>query len=81
MSSPIRDGVIDGAASARLDARLAEQVGWIRQAAGPRFEALELSVVASMLVTDDRRRDAQSSRKVAAGTVSQPTPCSKCRRC
>ncbi len=59
MSSPIRDGVIDGAASARLEARLAEQVGWIRQAAGPRFEALELSVVASMLVTDDRRRDAQ----------------------
>ena len=59
MGSPIRDGVIDGDPGARMEARMAEQVGWIRQAAGPRFEALELSVVASMLVTNDRRRDAQ----------------------
>jgi probable F420-dependent oxidoreductase len=59
MSSPIRDGAIDGAASVRLEARMAEQVDWIRQAAGPRFEALELSVVASMLATDDRRRGAE----------------------
>jgi hypothetical protein len=38
---------------------MAEQVDWIRLAAGPRFEALELSVVASLLVTNDRLRDAQ----------------------
>ena len=60
MGSPIRDGVIDGDPSARMEARMAEQVDWIRQAAGPRFEALELSVVASMLVSDDRRRHAQA---------------------
>ncbi len=59
MGSPIRNGVISGNPSARLEARMAEQVGWIRQAAGPRFDVLELSVVASILVTDNRRRDAR----------------------
>jgi probable F420-dependent oxidoreductase len=59
MASPIRNGVIDSDPSARLEARMAEKVGWIRHAAGPRFEALELSVLASMLVTNDRRRDAR----------------------
>jgi probable F420-dependent oxidoreductase len=59
MASPIRGGVIAADPSARIEARMVEQADWIRQAAGPRFEALELSVVASMLVSDDRRRDAQ----------------------
>ena len=58
MASPIRDRVIAGDPSARTEARMAEQVDLIRQAAGPRFEAMELSVVASLWVTDDRRRDA-----------------------
>jgi probable F420-dependent oxidoreductase len=58
MSSPIRDGAIDSDPSARLEARMADQVDWIRQAAGPRFETIELSVVASLIVTDDRLRGA-----------------------
>jgi hypothetical protein len=47
MSSPIRDGAIDPDPGARGEARMAEQVGWIRQAAGPHFDTLDLSVVAS----------------------------------
>jgi probable F420-dependent oxidoreductase len=59
MPSPIRDGVIAADPSARTEAHMAEQVDCIRRAAGPRFEAIELSAVASLLVTGDRRRDAQ----------------------
>jgi probable F420-dependent oxidoreductase len=59
MSSPIRDGAIDADPAARGEGRMAEQVGWIRQAAGPRFDSLELSVVASLTVTDDRGRGAR----------------------
>jgi probable F420-dependent oxidoreductase len=59
MSSPIRDGVIARDSNARGETRMAEQVGWIRQAAGPRFDKLELSVVASLTVTDDRQRGAR----------------------
>ena len=37
---------------------MADQVDRIRQAAGTRFETIELSVVASLMVTDDRLRGA-----------------------
>jgi alkanesulfonate monooxygenase SsuD/methylene tetrahydromethanopterin reductase-like flavin-dependent oxidoreductase (luciferase family) len=59
MSSPIRGGAIDSDPSARPEERIVQQVEWIRRAAGARFQSLELSVVASLLVTDDRRRGAR----------------------
>ena len=39
-----------------------QQIGWIREAAGPRFEDLEIQVLAStLIVTDDRRRAAEET--------------------
>jgi probable F420-dependent oxidoreductase len=40
-------------------AAVVEQVGWVRAAAGDRFETLELHVLASVCVADDRRRGAE----------------------
>lgn len=40
-------------------AAVAEQVGWVRAAAGDRFAALELHVLASLCVAQDRRQGAE----------------------
>lgn len=40
---------------ARMAGRVAEQVAWVREGAGARFPALELSLVATVIVTDRRR--------------------------
>jgi alkanesulfonate monooxygenase SsuD/methylene tetrahydromethanopterin reductase-like flavin-dependent oxidoreductase (luciferase family) len=81
MSSPIRDGAIDPDPGARGEARMAEQVGWIRQAAGPRFDTLDMSVVASLMVTDDRQRGAREFAERRGGAASQPAQCSIRQRC
>ena len=42
--------------------RTAEKIGWVREAAGARFDALELGMLAGeLLVTDDRRGAARES--------------------
>jgi probable F420-dependent oxidoreductase len=52
------DGTVD--ASERTEAALAQKVEWVRQAAGERFEALELNLLVSLVaITDDRRRTAE----------------------
>jgi len=38
---------------------IAEKIGWIRQEAGARFDELELSIVSSVIVTDNRREAAE----------------------
>jgi probable F420-dependent oxidoreductase len=40
-------------------AAVAEQVGWVRAAAGDRFGALELHVLATLCVAEDRRKGAE----------------------
>ncbi|MGI8475919.1 MAG: TIGR03621 family F420-dependent LLM class oxidoreductase [Thermomicrobiales bacterium] len=39
----------------RRSASVARKIGWIREGAGPRFADIELSLVADLVVTDDRR--------------------------
>ena len=52
------DGTVD--AWERTDAALAQKVEWVRQAAGERFDALELNLLVSLVaVTDDRRQAAE----------------------
>jgi probable F420-dependent oxidoreductase len=40
---------------ARMAARVAEQVAWVREGAGARFGEIELSTVATLIITDQRR--------------------------
>lgn len=40
---------------ARMADRVAEQVAWVREGAGPRFAEIELSTVATLIITDQRR--------------------------
>ena len=45
--------------SERTEAALAQKVEWVRQAAGARFDALELNLLVSLVaITDDRRKTA-----------------------
>lgn len=66
-----KDGVVD-AASYLLPA-LEEQLGWVREAAGPRFADLELFIynswtVGTPMITDHGRREAEEQ---AAGVRSR----------
>ena len=54
--------------------RTAEKVGWVREAAGARFDAIELNMLANeLIVTDDRRgatRESLTRRKLPADEAS-----------
>jgi alkanesulfonate monooxygenase SsuD/methylene tetrahydromethanopterin reductase-like flavin-dependent oxidoreductase (luciferase family) len=45
--------------SGLLAETIAEKIGWIRREAGPRFGDIELSIVTSVVVADDRRAAAE----------------------
>ena len=45
--------------SGLLPETIAEKIEWIRQEAGARFDNLELSIVASVVVTENRRQAAE----------------------
>jgi alkanesulfonate monooxygenase SsuD/methylene tetrahydromethanopterin reductase-like flavin-dependent oxidoreductase (luciferase family) len=47
------DGTISEALSERAPAAVAEKVGWVREAAGDRFDRVELSMVATVRVAGD----------------------------
>ena len=50
---------------------LAQQIGWVREAAGPRFDALELSLLVYFVaVTEDRRQAAEQIAQLAASLPS-----------
>ena len=40
---------------ARMADQVAEQIGWVREGAGARFDEIELSTVATLIITDQRR--------------------------
>lgn len=58
LTASTANGVLSPDAAPRLASSVARQIGWIREAAGARLEAIELSIVASVIVTDDRQRAA-----------------------
>jgi alkanesulfonate monooxygenase SsuD/methylene tetrahydromethanopterin reductase-like flavin-dependent oxidoreductase (luciferase family) len=64
MGSSVASGVLVSNAADQAPERIAEKLGWVREAAGDRFPELELSMVASVVVADDRR--AAAARFAAA---------------
>ena len=59
-TEPLSDGVLVDSAEARLASNVAEQIDVVRQAAGERFESLELSVFATLIAANDREEAARS---------------------
>lgn len=55
MTTSVATGQVQDDPLARLAPAVAERVGWIREGAGARFGQIELSLVATLLVTDQRR--------------------------
>ena len=73
MAAPITSGAIGDDPRTRLQASFAERVGWVREAAADRFEWLELSLVASLLPSDDRSQTAATlARTRGWDTLSTP---------
>jgi probable F420-dependent oxidoreductase len=62
LAAPIAGGVIayDDDPSTRAPERMARQVDWIREAAGERFERIELSTMVSPVVAGDRGAAAEA---------------------
>jgi alkanesulfonate monooxygenase SsuD/methylene tetrahydromethanopterin reductase-like flavin-dependent oxidoreductase (luciferase family) len=62
LAAPIAGGVVayDDDPSTRAPERMAQQVDWVREAAGDRFERIELSTMVSPVVADDRRAAAEA---------------------
>jgi probable F420-dependent oxidoreductase len=59
LTAPIAGGVLTDDPASRLSASIAQKVEWVREAAGERFGALELSMVISVVIAPDRRRAAE----------------------
>ena len=55
LTTGVGTGVVVDDPRARMTAAVAEQVGWIREGARERFDEIELSTVADLTITDDRR--------------------------
>jgi probable F420-dependent oxidoreductase len=59
LAKALPDGTISEDVAERLPEALERKVAWIRDAAGSRFPQIELSMVISVLLTDDRRAQAE----------------------
>jgi probable F420-dependent oxidoreductase len=57
LTTSVGSGTVVDDPAERSSARVAEKVGWVRDGAGERFPEIELSLVPSFIVTDNRRRD------------------------
>jgi len=59
LTSSVASGTLSTIVEERTAPRVAEKISWIRDAAGSRFPALELSVIITLIVTDDRKATAR----------------------
>jgi probable F420-dependent oxidoreductase len=59
LNAPIANGVLADDPTTRLAEAMAQKIEWIRQAAGERFPLLELSLVISVVIAEDRRQSAE----------------------
>jgi probable F420-dependent oxidoreductase len=55
LTSSVASGTMTQDPSERLSESVAQKVEWVRQGAGERFDAIELSLVPSFVITDDRQ--------------------------
>ena len=56
LTTSTANGVLSRDPAPRLAAAVERQLGWIREAAGDRFDDIELSLVPNVIVADDHRR-------------------------
>lgn len=59
LTTSVATGTLLDYATERLAEAVAQKLEWVRQGAGARFDALELSLIPSLMITDDRRGRAE----------------------
>ncbi len=59
LASPLPNGVLENIPTDRLASSVAEKVALIRQAAGARFDQIELSLVPTVIITHDQQHAAE----------------------
>lgn len=60
LTTSTADGVLSTDPAPRMAAAVTQQIDWIKEAAGDRFDALELSAVPTIVVATDRERAAEA---------------------
>jgi probable F420-dependent oxidoreductase len=55
LTTSVARGTLEADASERLAAAVAQKVAWVREGAGARFDAIELSLVPTVIITGQRR--------------------------
>lgn len=80
LTSSVATGTLVSPAAERMPARVTEKIGWIRDAAGDRFPAIELSTTIALVITNDREaaaaqfaRDAGWGDIAATDVLAMPT--------
>lgn len=74
LGSAVGSGVVVDDPRERMAERVAEKIGWVRAGAGDRFPAIELSMIPTVVITDDRRAATEAviaERGWAGVTVEQ----------
>jgi probable F420-dependent oxidoreductase len=56
LTTSVARGTLDDDPTERLAESVAQKVAWVREGAGERFDAIELSLVPTMIVTNERRQ-------------------------
>lgn len=59
LTSSVASGTMTQDPAERLPERVAQKVDWVRQGAGERFEAIELSLVPDFVIAEERERAAE----------------------
>ncbi|MFN8590249.1 MAG: TIGR03621 family F420-dependent LLM class oxidoreductase [Thermomicrobiales bacterium] len=72
LTSNVTSGALRDDPAERSPDRVAEKVGWIRDAAGDRFPRIELSLFPDFVVTDDRRSAAAAIAAARGWTALAP---------
>ncbi len=60
LTSSTANGVLSSGPEPRMAAAVARQIAWIREAAGARFDAIELSVVPTIIIATHQRHAAEN---------------------
>jgi probable F420-dependent oxidoreductase len=59
LTTSVASGVLENDPTERLASTVDEKLGWIRQGAGDRFPSIELSLIPSVILTDDPRTESK----------------------
>ena len=58
LTTSVASGTVEDVVDERLPAAVDQKIGWIREGAGERFPDIELSLIPSVIITDNRRERA-----------------------